>query len=155
METQAEQPAGSARCPACGSPIDSGAAICAACGAALTPAAFSPPAEAAPEAVPSPAAIPAATVRVATEQVQTMPLAAPAPVGMDQKRCDWCGALNPRSVERCESCRAMFPRPEQDAAMRRAAEVRIQVAEDEIALRQRMRKRFALRWPFVARKENV
>lgn len=38
----------------------------------------------------------------------------------------------------------MFPRPEQDEAMRRAGEARIQAAEDEIALRQRARKWYNL-----------
>lgn len=62
----------------------------------------------------------------------------------DTKRCGWCGTENPPNAERCVQCAAMFPRPEQDEAMRRAGEARIQAAEDEIALRQRARKWYNL-----------
>ncbi|HLW01538.1 MAG TPA: zinc-ribbon domain-containing protein [Ktedonobacterales bacterium] len=71
-----------------------------------------------------------------------MEAAAQAPTeGIQQKRCDWCGGLNPWTVAVCESCGAHFPVPEQDEAFRRAAEERLR--QEEAALdrwRQRQRR---------------
>jgi ribosomal protein L40E len=71
-----------------------------------------------------------------------MEAAAQAPVeGVMQKRCNWCGALNPWTAAVCESCEARFPVPEQDEAFRRAAEERLR--QDEAALdfwRQRRKR---------------
>jgi ribosomal protein L40E len=156
MESSFDQPAGSALCPTCGNPVDSRATICAACGTPL--AVPTPPPE--PESPQMPRAGEAPEV----EGVQAQPMFVPAllgsatagsaadaitpaptmPVSPDRKRCDWCGAENPLAAERCVRCNAMFPRPEQDEAMRRAGAARIQAVEDEIALRQRARKRSGL-----------
>lgn len=59
---------------------------------------------------------------------------------VDGKRCGWCETKNRLDAERCVRCNAMFPRPEQDEAIRRAGEARIQAGEDEIELRKRVRK---------------
>ena len=163
METSFEQPAASAQCPTCGNPLDSRATICAACGASLVPSTPMPmPVSPTPEIFDAPPEVAPASPQLTTMDASadappvTVTSTAPtAPITADQKRCGWCGAGNPLGADRCVRCNAMFPRPEQDEAMRRAAEVRIQAAEDEIALRQRMRKRFAPRWPFVARKGHV
>lgn len=155
METQAEQPAGGAFCPTCGSPTETGAATCAVCGAVLMAAASPPPTDIALGRVPSPAPTPTHVESGAVEPAHPMPPATPALAAADQKRCDWCGASNPHSAERCQSCHAMFPKPELDEAMRRAAEVRIQSAEDDIAFRQRVRKRRGLRWLFATRKGDI
>jgi len=147
METSFEQPAASTQCPTCGSSLDSRAMVCAACGTPLatpmpavpavpappTPEIFDAPSEAAPT---SPHLI---TVDASADAPPVTP-APTAPIPADQKRCGWCGAANPLDADRCVSCNAMFPRPEQDEAMRRAGEARIQAAEEEIALRQRARK---------------
>ena len=146
METSFEQPAASARCPVCGNPLDSHATTCAACGTPLATALPIPPApdifNAPPEAAP--ASLQPATVDASADTPPVTTPAATTPTTADQKRCGWCCAENPLDADRCLRCNAMFPRPEQDEAMRRAGEARIQAAEEEIALRQRARKWYRL-----------
>ena len=61
------------------------------------------------------------------------------PEGIGQKRCGWCGNLNPWVAAVCESCGARFPIPEQDEAFRRAAEERLR--QEEANLDQMRRRR--------------
>ncbi len=70
-----------------------------------------------------------------------MEAAAEAPTeSAQQKRCDWCGNLNPWVAAVCESCGARFPVPEQDEAFRRAAEERLRQEEASLE-RWKQRKR--------------
>lgn len=62
------------------------------------------------------------------------------PIPEGAVRCQWCGAVNPPDLERCQKCNAVFPKPEMDLAMLKAAEDRLRVLEDEIALREQQRK---------------
>lgn len=60
--------------------------------------------------------------------------------GPAQKRCSWCGGMNPWVAAVCESCGARFPVPGQDEAFRRAAEERLRQEEATLEhLRQRRR----------------
>jgi ribosomal protein L40E len=64
--------------------------------------------------------------------------------GIQKKRCDWCGGMNPWTVAVCESCGARFPIPEQDEAFRRAAEERLRQEEANL---DRWRQRKRRPWP--------
>jgi ribosomal protein L40E len=71
-----------------------------------------------------------------------MAAAAQAPIeGADQKRCSWCGGLNPWVAAVCEACGARFPVPEQDAAFRRAAEERLRQEEADLEAWRQQRRR--------------
>lgn len=64
-----------------------------------------------------------------------------------QKRCAWCGGLNPWVAVVCEGCGARFPVPEQDEAFRRAAEERLRQEEASLdLLRQRRRRGWRRFW---------
>jgi hypothetical protein len=59
-----------------------------------------------------------------------------------QKRCSWCSAINPQDVAVCEACGARFPVPEQDEALRRFSEQRVQAEESSVEqMRQRRMRR--------------
>jgi len=59
--------------------------------------------------------------------------------GPHEWRCEWCEAINSLGAKRCAACGAVYPRADQDAAIQRAAEARIQSALDEIEIRERIR----------------
>lgn len=64
-----------------------------------------------------------------------------------QKRCGWCGGLNPWVAAVCEACGARFPVPGQDEAFRRAAEERLRQEEADLeAWRQRRRRPWLRFW---------
>jgi uncharacterized membrane protein YvbJ len=102
------------QCPTCAATYESGATFCASCGAPLTEA----PTEADLQA-----------------DLQTVRIADGA------KQCSWCGATNPDDALACQGCGAAFPRPEQDAALLRASQERIRMANDTIATLRRGRER--------------
>lgn len=77
----------------------------------------------------------------ASSALGEMEAAAQAPTeDVAQKRCGWCGGLNPWVAAVCETCGARFPVPGQDEAFRRAAEERLRQEEADLeAWRQRRR----------------
>jgi ribosomal protein L40E len=77
----------------------------------------------------------------ASSALGEMEAAAHAEAGIQQKRCDWCGGLNPWTAAVCESCGARFPIPEQDEAFRRAAEERLRQEEAALDHWRQRRKR--------------
>ncbi len=67
--------------------------------------------------------------------------AIPAPAEeAQQKRCAWCGRLNPWVAAVCENCGARFPVPGQDEAFQRAAEERIRQDEENLQFWRQRRK---------------
>jgi ribosomal protein L37E len=85
-----------------------------------------------------------ATAPVAAPAPATPPLGAASP-SEEHRLCSWCGERSPATAEQCVTCGAVFPRPEQDAALLRAAEARLQAANDTLAMMQRQRARRGLR----------
>lgn len=76
-----------------------------------------------------------------------MEAAAQAPTeGAKQKRCSWCGGLNPWVVAVCETCGARFPVPGQDEAFLRAAEERLRQQEASLEHLRQQRRRPWRRW---------
>ncbi len=63
----------------------------------------------------------------------------PAGGGLRGDACARPGAHAWPGAKRCAACSAVFPRADQDAAVQRAAEARIQSALDEIEIRERIR----------------
>jgi ribosomal protein L40E len=135
MDTYGAQRETAAPCPACGAPVRPGAAFCASCGAKIAsiPA---PLDSAAPPQVPT-AEPEQAGVGAATTAGSSPPTAA--------QLCQWCGAENPIGATQCATCKATFARPDQDAALRRELDARLQeeqVANDMYANRHRFWRRF-------------
>jgi ribosomal protein L40E len=77
----------------------------------------------------------------ASSNLEEMEAAAQAtPEDVKQKRCEWCGALNPWVAAVCETCGARFPVPGQDEAFRRAAEERLRQQEADLEILRRRRR---------------
>ncbi len=112
MEAQRKQAPSMGSCPACGAPLAEEAAACPACGRS--------------------------TLREAASAETLAPAPARMP-GPHEWRCEWCEAINSLGAKRCAACGAVYPRADQDAAIQRAAEARIQSALDEIEIRERIR----------------
>jgi ribosomal protein L40E len=94
----------------------------------------------------SASAAPPDSLEYGNSDLGEMANAAQAPAeGQMQKRCAWCGSLNPWIAAVCVSCEARFPVPGQDEAFLRAAEERLRQEEANLdALRQRRRRSW--RW---------
>lgn len=134
MDTNGEQREAAATCPACGAPVRLGAIFCASCGAEIAsiPAPLN---SAAPPQAPT-AELEQAGVGAATTAGSSPPTAA--------QQCQWCGAENPIGATQCATCNATFARPDQDAALRRELDARLQeeqVANDMYANRHRFWRR--------------
>jgi ribosomal protein L40E len=83
----------------------------------------------------------------AERQLAEMEAASQAPAeGAMQKRCSWCGAMNPWVAAVCESCEARFPVPGQDEAFLRAAEERLRQQEASLERLRQQRRRPWRRW---------
>lgn len=135
-------------CESCGTSNASEAQFCGRCGhelldeaAGVTDAVFqsNPDAYSWQYVPPNPPAAP--EPEYAGSNLGELEGAAQAPVEeTQQKRCSWCGNMNPWTVAVCESCGARFPVPGQDEAFRRAAEERLRQEEATLdILRQRRR----------------
>ena len=124
-----------ATCPACGAAAQPGATICPSCGTAIVgmPAHLN---SVKPDRAPTADSAPASVGAVGAEAGSSPPTA--------MQQCQWCGAENPIGATQCATCHATFARPDQDAALRRELDARLQeerAANDMYANRHRFWRR--------------
>jgi hypothetical protein len=166
------------RCPTCGTVSAAGALFCAVCGMRLTgpaardtgpqatpvqpwvsdaagyvPGSAPPPPPAPQTGWPEPPQPPTheRAPRFVPPSAETDAAQGAAALGgaARERRCEWCGAVSPAGEERCVACGAAFARPDQDAALQRAAEARMRAANESIDQLRRQRVKRGLGRFFV------
>lgn len=125
----------STRCLACAATLSPNAPFCGTCGVAVATV------SAAASAVAPPQPLHAAPDSASVTQTNAPSAQALQP---GAQTCRWCGASNASTATRCVQCDAVFPLPDQDEALRRASESRVNVVLTELEQRERKRSRSLL-----------